>query len=225
MKTSYRELTIEVNLLTHGHEIKQLHVLLKGMGIGEISCDVFYKCSSRREEGLVARGLCVRRGTQKRSAYGIFPEIRRSQKRRKEVFLLDKVLIHEMVKNNEVFRTLAKQHLELLLSSAFQRRLAPGEALYSGGWFSDKNFCLVLSGALVMLGENQRVLLVRGPGEMAGEDSLFIPHRKRTFTIVAAETSEVLEWNFLYLNPRIPQLRKELFRRVWRRFPQNVLWN
>ena len=138
---------------------------------------------------------------------------------------MDKVMIYEIVRNHEVFKTLAEQQLELLFSSAYRRRLTPGEALYTGGWFSDKNFCLILSGALVVLGENRRVLLVRGPGEMAGEDSLFIPHRKRTFTIVAAETSDVLEWNFLYLNPRIPQLRKELFRRVWKRFAQNVMWN
>ena len=149
----------------------------------------------------------------------------REVQNKREVFLVENIMIHEMVRNNEVFKSLAEQHLELLLSSAFRRQLSPGEALYTEGWFSDKNFCLILSGALVVLGEHQRVLLVRGPGEMAGEDSLFIPHRKRRFTIVAAEESEVLEWNFLYLNPRIPQLRRELFRRVWKSFFKNALFN
>jgi CRP/FNR family transcriptional regulator, cyclic AMP receptor protein len=125
--------------------------------------------------------------------------------------------VRTVVKKSGLFEDLDPAALEALVAKAGARRFSPGDAIYHKGEASGGTMALVASGKVHVVAENGYVVRELGPGEMIGEVGAVGCGGKRTVTLTAGETTEIIEWHVEDVGEVSPEFMKRLKDLAWKR--------
>ena len=139
--------------------------------------------------------------------------------------------VKSVLQHSDVFRECTENQLQELLLLATPKCFAEQDTVYTRGDPTNNTFCLIISGSVHIIDDHTGFVAVRGTGEVIGELALFVPQHQRTFTVVAVETVEVLEWDIQRLNSSslqrshslLPLLKERLFTLVHKRLPPGTV--
>jgi CRP-like cAMP-binding protein len=128
--------------------------------------------------------------------------------------------IRVIARKCEIFKSLEKEELDLLLFYGELKELAAGVIVYRTGEQAEGTFCLILSGGIEIVDERGHVIRTMTKGQIIGEIGATSPQHRRTLTARAAEPSSLLEWDIKYLKNRWPALLKKLKEQAWKHLAQ-----
>lgn len=120
-----------------------------------------------------------------------------------------------VLKNSKVFGDLDDELLDTLIFLGYTKLFAAGETIYLKGEASNDRFGLIVSGKVNIVTKEGTIFKAVGNGEVIGEIALSDPNHKRTMTVVAAEPTEILEWDVNHVKDQIPRLWKKLVKLAW----------
>ena len=100
-----------------------------------------------------------------------------------------------VLKQNAVFNDMEDSLLDTLIFLGYSQYFSPGYTIYTKGEPSNGRFGVILSGSVNIVKHSGDILKVVGSGDIIGEIALSEPHRKRTMTVTAVESTEILEWD------------------------------
>lgn len=124
--------------------------------------------------------------------------------------------IMPVVKKCKLFSGLDESQLDTLVFLAYTKQFSEGDAIYTKGQASNNRFCMIISGGANIVSRDGDIVKVVGIGQVIGEIALSDPNRKRTVTVTAAGSTEVLEWDINHIKEEeLPGVRKKLVKLAW----------
>jgi len=120
-----------------------------------------------------------------------------------------------VMQHSRVFGSLEPSQLDTLVFLSYEKLFAQGETIYFKGQASDDKFGLIITGAVHVLKKDGSVFKRLQPGDVIGEIALSDPNQKRTMTVVAANPTEILEWEATHVKKETPDIWKKLVKLAW----------
>ena len=108
---------------------------------------------------------------------------------------MDQETLHDAIKTCSVFSDYDDSLINSLILNSRTISYTEGQTIYKKGETASKMFCLIVSGSVNIISEQGEILNTIGPGNIIGEIGTISPQKKRTITVSAAESVDVLEWN------------------------------
>jgi CRP-like cAMP-binding protein len=125
---------------------------------------------------------------------------------------MDTNVAMKMLKNCEQFKKLKKAELDKLFSIATKKQFAMNDTIYKKGEPSNDKFCMIVSGSVKIVKKDGNILRLMSNSQVIGEIAVSDSHHTRTVTVVAAESTEVLEWDVNYIKEKMPNAWKNLIK-------------
>lgn len=130
---------------------------------------------------------------------------------------MDVRVARKAIEECDLFGGLDQSQLGLLLMNADATRFSENELVFAKGQQADETFCLIISGSVNILSDDGDILHSLGQGEVLGEVGVVSPKHKRTVTVMAGETTDVLRWDLKDIQDKLPELTKRLKDLAWKR--------
>ncbi len=121
----------------------------------------------------------------------------------------------QILKTSRVFQDMEEPLLDTLMFLSYTRTFEEGDTIYIKGEPSNDRFGIILAGKVNIIAGNGKVFTTVGSGDVIGEIALSDPNHKRTMTVEAATTAEILEWDVNHVKQEVPGLWKRLVKLAW----------
>lgn len=137
---------------------------------------------------------------------------------------MEKDRLRQTIQSNAIFTKLPADQIDFLIRNGQERHFGKGQKIFAEGQENATTFCLIVSGRVDILKEDRQIIRSLACPEILGEIGPINPRHKRLCNVVAAEPTDVLEWDMATVTGAIPALEKELENLAWSRivdFDQN----
>ena len=130
---------------------------------------------------------------------------------------MDLEMARATIRKSDLFAGMDDDTVGIVLGYATERGFETDEVVFRRGELAGNSFLLVVSGHMNVLHDDGQLIRSLGSGEVIGEIGTISPKRKRTRDVVAADHTEVLEWNLLDIEEKVPDLLARLKELAWQR--------
>ncbi len=123
---------------------------------------------------------------------------------------MDQETVHHTVKSCAVFNAYDNRHINFLINNGQLKSFPEDQTIYQKGETASGTFCLIVSGNVNVISDQDEILNTIGPGNIIGEIGTISPQEKRTITVKTAEPLEVVEWDLETIQKEVPGLYEKL---------------
>ncbi len=120
------------------------------------------------------------------------------------------------LRKSKLFDVLSDADLNLLIHYGKIRFFSRGDTIYTQGEFAHDTFGVIISGRVGIIAKNGQVIKGMGPGEVLGEIGAVTQRNKRTLTVEAIKSTEMLEWKVKNIQEMVPDLVAKLRKIAWK---------
>ena len=114
--------------------------------------------------------------------------------------------IRKALNKNSLFDGFDEAQLGILIENARVRHFAEDTTIYKKGEEASGTFCLMVTGKANIISDSGQVLQTFGPNEIIGEIGTISPQHRRTMTITAKTSVDLVEWDLKAIENELPEL-------------------
>ena len=130
---------------------------------------------------------------------------------------MDLEIAKATIRKCDLFTGMDDDTVGIVLAHAAERQFETDEVVFRLGELAGDSFFLIVSGHMNVLHDDGSLIRTLGNGEVIGEIGAISPKRTRTRDVVAADRTEVLEWNLAEIEEKVPDLLARLKELAWQR--------